>query len=408
MSDWNRVPLKAVAGINERTLPESTPPDFEFRYVDISSVGRGRLEAEPQRMTFEGSPSRARRLVRAGDTIMSTVRTYLRAVWPVHESDNPESLVVSTGFAVLTPRELDPRYFAWYAQSDPFIEEVVARSNGISYPAINATDLGRFRVPKPPAVAQRAIADFLDAETSRIDALLDKKRHLARLVDERVSAMINERLDGLGPWQSLRRGVRPERDALIAGPFGSDLSGRDLLAVGAVGVFDQEVVITEDFAHPKHYVDGSDVQRLRRFGVRPGDVLVTGRGTIGRAATCPAGTSGIMHPCLLRVRTDDALLNAEFLTLVLRRSHRVRDFFHLSSTATTISVIYSSTLAATPIPMPHRSEQMATLSWAHEVTSRAAATGERLRRQIDLLIEHRRALITAAVTGELSVPGAAA
>ena len=101
------IPLKRLARINERTLPESTDPGREIRYVDIGSVGRGRLVKEPEQMHFSDSPSRARRLVRQGDTIVSTVRTYLRAVWPVIGS--VDGLVVSTGFAVLTPTAVDPR-----------------------------------------------------------------------------------------------------------------------------------------------------------------------------------------------------------------------------------------------------------------------------------------------------------
>lgn len=151
MSPVATVPLKFIAGINRRALGETTADSFSFRYVDISAVGRGAIISEPLPTTFSESPSRARRLVQAGDTIVSTVRTYLRAVTPIVDEDEPASLVVSTGFAVLTPRPpLCPKFFAWVAQSDPFIEEIVARSVGVSYPAINASDLGRLAVPLPP------------------------------------------------------------------------------------------------------------------------------------------------------------------------------------------------------------------------------------------------------------------
>ena len=95
------IPLKHLARINERALPDSTDPDQAIRYLDIGSVGRGELTDTPQRMYFREAPSRARRLVRTGDTIVSTVRTYLRSVWPV--TGDTDDLVVSTGFAVLSP-----------------------------------------------------------------------------------------------------------------------------------------------------------------------------------------------------------------------------------------------------------------------------------------------------------------
>ena len=72
---WLR--LKYAVDINTRGLAEDTDPDYEFRYLDIGSIGRGEVVADPDPTTFAEAPSRARRVVRPGDTIVSTVRTYL-------------------------------------------------------------------------------------------------------------------------------------------------------------------------------------------------------------------------------------------------------------------------------------------------------------------------------------------
>lgn len=161
--------VKYLAGINQRSLPENAELDREIKYLDISGVGRGVLVTEPEAMNLSTAPSRARRLVQVGDTIVSTVRTYLRAVLFINDPD--PALVVSTGFAVITPRKgLDARYLAWVAQSDTFVEAVVARSVGVSYPAINAGEIGDIQIPVVELDQQQAIADYLDAETARIDA----------------------------------------------------------------------------------------------------------------------------------------------------------------------------------------------------------------------------------------------
>lgn len=191
---WPTAPLKRVAGINERSLPEDTDPDFEFRYVDISTVGRGVLVQEPRRMRFGEAPARARRLVRPGDTVISTVRTYLRAVWSVQ--GEVDDLVVSTGFAVLTPRNIDPGFFSWWVSADPFIEEVVARSVGVSYPAINADELGELPVPLPPIDEQRAIAALIDCEATRIDQLVSKQRELIDHLIQRRQAVVTAAVIG--------------------------------------------------------------------------------------------------------------------------------------------------------------------------------------------------------------------
>lgn len=72
---WEVRPLKFTATINDDTLLENTDPDFEFDYVDIGSVDYVEGISSKETMTFENAPSRARRIVKSGDTIVSTVRT---------------------------------------------------------------------------------------------------------------------------------------------------------------------------------------------------------------------------------------------------------------------------------------------------------------------------------------------
>ncbi len=159
---FDQVPIRYLTQMNRMSLPEETAPDREFHYIDISQVtGNGEIEIPPETMTFADAPSRARRIAADGDVVVSTVRTYLRAVASV--PDSADSLVFSTGFAVLSPNSwIDPRFLGFACQSDMFIDEVVARSVGISYPAINAGDMAAIPLPAPPLDVQRRIADFLD------------------------------------------------------------------------------------------------------------------------------------------------------------------------------------------------------------------------------------------------------
>jgi type I restriction enzyme S subunit len=95
-------PLKFAASINDEALRDQTDPNYEMLYVDVTNADGIRGILEKQRLRFSVGPSRARRIVRDGDIIVSTVRTYLRAIVRiVHAEDN---LIVSTGFAVVRPR----------------------------------------------------------------------------------------------------------------------------------------------------------------------------------------------------------------------------------------------------------------------------------------------------------------
>jgi type I restriction enzyme S subunit len=96
---WNWLRLKNVATVNDETIGEETDDSFILKYIDIGNVNsNGQIEAL-QEMLFKNAPSRARRIVRNGDVIISTVRTYLKAITLIASED--KNLIASTGFAVL-------------------------------------------------------------------------------------------------------------------------------------------------------------------------------------------------------------------------------------------------------------------------------------------------------------------
>lgn len=131
-SSWKVRPLKYGVAINPQVLLESTPGRYEFRYIDISAVtATGHIEpSEP--MTFDDAPTRPRRVVRRGDTIISTVRTYLKAIAYIGQ-DDPD-LICSTGFAVLRPtRVMWPKFLFYWVRSSLIVDEICARSVGVSY-----------------------------------------------------------------------------------------------------------------------------------------------------------------------------------------------------------------------------------------------------------------------------------
>ena len=182
--------LKYLASINDDVLGEDASADFEMQYIDIGNVDSSGRISELASYRFEDAPSRARRLVREGDVIISTVRTYLQAITQIHEP--PDNLVVSTGFAVVRPYRdrFDACYCRFALREPAFLAEVEKRSVGVNYPAINTTDLASIPIPVHPLSKQRAIADYLERETSRLDALVAEKEHLLKLLAEKRQTLI--------------------------------------------------------------------------------------------------------------------------------------------------------------------------------------------------------------------------
>ena len=193
---WEVRRLKHSLGVNVAVLPEDTEPDYEFRYIDIGSVETGELTSDPIPLRFETAPSRARRVVRPGDTLLSTVRTYLKAVW--HAEDDVRDLVASTGFAVLTPRPLLlPKFVGYACRSEPFTNHVTAESVGVVYPAIAEARLASaLRLCIPPLPEQRAIVRFLDHANRRIRRYICAKERLIELLEEQKQAIIHLAVTG--------------------------------------------------------------------------------------------------------------------------------------------------------------------------------------------------------------------
>jgi len=192
---WELKPLKRWVRLNASVLPDTTPADYEFRYIDIGMVGTGFLTREPQRLRFGNAPSRARRVLHMGDTIISTVRTYLKAVYYV--DGDAEDLVCSTGFAVLTPGpSTQPKYVSYLVQSNTFTDHVTAESVGTAYPAIAEGRLGSFHVPIPPLPEQTAIVEYLDAQTAKIDAAIAAARREIELLREYRERLIADVVTG--------------------------------------------------------------------------------------------------------------------------------------------------------------------------------------------------------------------
>lgn len=167
---WEVKKLKYLTLCNAEILNEDCDPDFTFDYVDISSVNLLHGIVNKETYTFERAPSRARRVVHSGDVIVSTVRTYLKAIAQVEDCDS--DTIVSTGFAVLTPlKKLNNDFMYYSIQNQNFIDAIEAHSVGVSYPAINSSDLLDLSINIPSFEEQVIIVNYIKQNISKISEL---------------------------------------------------------------------------------------------------------------------------------------------------------------------------------------------------------------------------------------------
>ena len=212
-SSWKVYKVKQIADSNNDVLPENYEEEQEIDYIEIGSVTYEHGVRTTEKMKFGNAPSRARRIVHNGDTIISTVRTYLKAI--AYIDDSLADKIVSTGFSVVTPHKDVVAKFLYYALSThSFISNVEAHSVGISYPAINNTNLMDLKIVLPMQREQIQIASYLDAKCSKIDEIIEKQQAIIEKLKEYKFSIITE---------AVTKGINPDVELKDSGSvwFGS-------------------------------------------------------------------------------------------------------------------------------------------------------------------------------------------
>ncbi|MCL5952079.1 MAG: restriction endonuclease subunit S [Chloroflexi bacterium] len=406
---WEVKRLKNIANTNTETLPETTDPDYTLQYVDIANVEEVAGARAPQEVRFGAAPSRARRIVRAGDTILSTVRTYLKAV--AYFQSPPENLIVSTGFAVLRPVPgTDARFLFALVQCAQFIESVVANSVGVGYPAINPSELSCSPVWLPPLPEQRAIAAFLEREIAKLDALVAKKERLIELLREKRTALISRAVTA-----GLDSGV-PMKDSgipsigLIPSRWQVERNKSLFKEVDERSVTGDEELLTVSHltgvtSRAEKEVNMFMAESMEGYKIcRPGDLVINTMwawmGALGVSQH-----AGIVSPSYNVYRFRKAFV-AEYVDFLYRTQQYICEITRHSKG------VWSSRLRLYPQEFFDISTLAPSMREQQEIVDRIgrelrpmSALAEKLQGSIEKLREYRTALISAAVTGKIDVRG---
>lgn len=407
---WTSGPLKHWLVLNDAgtwgTDPVGTQAVPVIRSTEITLSGDWQLQDVALRDL--SAADRAAKRLRVGDLVV------------VKSSGSPEHLgktavvteeveAMGACFAnfvqrLRLSRGADPRY-VWYLlnSQNASAEMGVRGSTTTGLRNLNGSDIASVTFPGPPFSAQRAIADFLDNETARIDALIKKKRQLMDLLRERYRAQADlvtsaDRFVPLRRVADLVPGYMFARD-----DFGAHFDGARLLRGVNVGVgvvrWNDEVRL-----RPGHIV-------AERYRLREGDIVIgmdrpfIGSGTrVALVDRSSAGALLVQRVCRVRTSSSDAALVISSL-LASRRF-----VAHVEPDLTGVSVphLSDSQIGAFPIPALRDDELAGVATRLTQESHRMTELTSRLVQQISLLQERRQALITAAVTGELDIPRAAA
>jgi type I restriction enzyme S subunit len=343
-------------------------------------------------------------LLAPGDVIFGKLRPYLAKSLLV-----TEPVYASTEFLGIRPSSrLDSRMLAYLVQSRHFVDWTVATSEGTKMPRTSWEKVGAFCVPDVAPGRQRAVADFLDVETARIDALIAKKRSMIGLIEERRWASFMASVETARvPRVPLRRALLFITDGPFGSAFTSDEYTDDGIAVVRLGNIGFAEFSGGDLAH----LADDRLGEFARYQVHNGDVLFAGLGDernhAGRACVAPDLGDAIVKGKCFCARIDLERADPDFVALYFS-SPAGAEAIAAETRGSTRSMINLEIVKSVDLPLPSVHEQRAIARHTRHEWKAVHRLRRVLHDQIALLQEHRQALITAAVTGELEVPGVAA
>ena len=430
---WEIKKLKYVVSINDETLPETTNENYELEYVDISNVKSGIGILDTKTYSFDKAPSRARRIVRDGDIIVSTVRTYLKSITII---DNPaNNLIVSTGFAVVRPVQVKSSFVGFLFYSEFMIGEIISRSTGVSYPAINASEIGDIFIPIPKNADQTTIANYLDRKTAEIDELIAQKERLLELYEEEKTVIINQAVtkgidNGKLIIDNEEKIIHSQLSTINYKDSGIDWLGeipegwevKKLKDVGGIryglGQPPRQIFgglpliratnIFRGRLDDKNmvFVDPDDIPYDRDPVLKENDIVIVRSGAYtADSAIIPAKYAGAITGYDMVFRTYDNF-NPLFISYCLLSNYILEGQLLLHSHRAAQPHLNREELGETLILVPPTLElQIAIVHHIETETARINAKIVKTKRIIELQKEYRTALISEVVTGKIKVTG---
>lgn len=415
---WEVRKLKYLTLCNANSLSETTSKDTIIKYIDISSISEEKGIFTEQVYNFASAPSRARRVVHTNDTIISTVRTYLKAVAYIDSRHN--NYICSTGFAVLSAlSDISSKFIYYIVYSDNFIKNTEKLSTGISYPAITANQLHNIKVPFPPLAEQQRVADYLDTKCAHIDQCLELTRQsMEKLRAYKLSCITEAVTKGLDPDVPLKDsgvpwiGNIPKRWTLTKILRALDMPITDgphetpeffesgIPFISAESIKNEEI----DFSLKRGFISEDFYNYCcNKYKPKLNDIYMIKSGATTGKIAIVSTTEKFQIWSPLAVFRVNSKNNYRFIFYSLQSTSFQRQIENNWSYGTQQN-IGMRTLEKIPLPLPPLPEQERIAAYLDKKCARIDALLEEKQALLDKLAEYKKSLIFEYVTGKREVP----
>nr|WP_321414752.1 restriction endonuclease subunit S [uncultured Allomuricauda sp.] len=368
---WEIKRVKDVLSVNSCTLSSNTTHNKIFNYISIDCVEQEKIDfSKIIKAEFKYLPSRARRKLKNGDLLFSTVRPNLKS-FSIFKKPNNEDWIASTGFAVANAIGNNNSIFFFY-QLLSLIGEKQFHSLvvGSNYPAINETDFKKLKVfvPQNPA-EQTAIATFLSKVDEAIEATQNSIKAAEKLKKALMQNLLTGKLKPDGSWrtkdefQETKIGMLPKTWAVkTVKEISTQVTdgehttpervekGYFLLSARNIknGYLDLSNV---------DYVKEKELERIqKRCNPKFGDILISCSGTIGNVCMVPEGLNAGMVRSVALVKLKKDEIEPEFAELVFQ-SFSLQNQMKVSVSSSVQGNIFQGAIKKLKLPYPVSKEE---------------------------------------------------
>jgi type I restriction enzyme S subunit len=384
--------------------------DFNGKYISSSKSGQGVSEATVSAMNLKVFPA---------GSVLCSCSCSMGATAIV-----TRPLVTNQTFIGIVPKSgylSDFLFYLFLAATD----HLNSIGTGAIQSYLSRDDFRRLRIPHPKYSEQLSITSFLDRETAKIDALIAEQQRLIELLKEKRQAVISHAVTkGLNPDAAMKDsgiewlGEVPEHwevkplkylvadvDGIQMGPFGGMLLDLEVNDTG-FKVYGQENTISGDFSAGNRWLSENRFATLHKYHLQTGDLVLTRKGSLGNSRlikTLPQ--PGIIDSDTIRLRVNDELIQADFLSLLLHEAQYVSEQIMLCKRGAILAGINTETISNITIVLPKRFEQDTLMKMLSSQVQELDSGIYDSQQVISLLQERRSTLISAAVTGKIDVRG---
>lgn len=339
-----------------------------------------------------------------------------------------EQGIITSAYLAIRPTKIEPRYLAYLLRAYDLTKVFYSMGGGLRQ-SMKFSDMKRMPMVIPSREEQVFITDFLDRETSKIDALIVEQEKLIALLAEKRQATISHAVTrGLdpdapmkdsgvawlgavpahwGPSKKLVDLAARHQHSFVNGPFGSDLLTSELVSEGVPVIYIRDIKETGYLRVSEWHITAEKAEQLKFCNVIPEDVLVAKVGDPpGLAAVYPQGEQvAIVTQDVIRLRLDTKCAHSGYIRWLLNSAYGQASIAQISVESTRMRVGLGE-YKQLRFFIPPLEEQLAISSFLDEETSKLNILKTKAERAITLLKERRSALIAAAVTGQIDVRGA--